>query len=162
MGWGQHGVQKAPTFLTSFSFFFLFDVWLFISIFILLVFFASRVLGGGIIEDLVLWIFLKIIAGDCLGPEKSKQIEKSWIKSGLARRESVVYHGMVWQMPRRNLLHIPWLASLLRILKKLPWFDGYFLDIYCGSCDVRYLKVNTYLWRIYSCLSDGHIPHYSH
>lgn len=106
MGRGQHGVQKAPTLLTSFSFFFLFDVWLFISIFILLVFFASRVLGGGIIEDSVLSIFLKIIAGDGLGAEKSKQIEKSWIKSGLARRESLVYCGMVWQMPGEGTSYI--------------------------------------------------------
>lgn len=143
------------------SFFFLFDVCLFISIFILLVFFTSRVLGGGIIEDLVLWIFHKIIAGDCLGAEKTdwKKLDQIWpCKEGIS---DIPWYGLTnaW---RGKLLHTRLLASLLRILKKLLWFDGYFLDIYYVSCDVWYLKVNTYPQRIYSCLSDGLIPHYSH
>lgn len=60
-----------------------------------------------------------------MGAEKSKKIEKTGIKSGLAST------GNQWLTPwyglksawRRDLLHPPLLASLLRILKKVFYFD---------------------------------------
>lgn len=161
MGWGQHRFKRLqPSWLLSLSFSFLMFGCLF-----QFSYFLFSLLWSPWVRDYRRFSAVNLPWNNCwrlLGSRESKQIEKSWIKSGLARRESVVYHGMVWQMPGKEPpLHYamtgfttedPKVALIWWILL---WTSTMFLVMY-GIWDSAPIS------KIYSCLSDEHIPHYSH
>lgn len=80
---------------------------------------------GGIKEDLEMWILLKIIVGECLGAEKSKMIDLTWIKAVfMTTRNHWLLKDVVWKMPRKRHPASTNMASLLRILNIGFYFDS--------------------------------------